>query len=254
MTDRLHSEPTSVRPHASEIASRRRFLEVFGAGTLAALLDACDSLGPRRAQGLLRFAERKNESLERWLFHTGSRDRAPRNARLAGNAFPRYFVSDDMPMWDAAARGAWSLEVTGAVRKPIRLSLDDLARLPRVSQRVNHYCVEGWVARAEWSGARLSEIGRLVEPTPDAHYVDFQSFDSDYHESWDIDSALHPQTLIAYAMDGHWLDAGHGAPARVHSPVKLGYKNTKYLTRIVFLPTRNGGYWSDRGYEWYGGV
>jgi DMSO/TMAO reductase YedYZ molybdopterin-dependent catalytic subunit len=69
-----------------------------------------------------------------------------------------------------------------------------------------------------------------------------------------MESAMHPQTLVAYAMDGRYLGAGHGAPARVHSPVKLGYKNTKYLTRIVFMPARNGGYWSDRGYEWYGGT
>jgi DMSO/TMAO reductase YedYZ molybdopterin-dependent catalytic subunit len=236
------------------MTDRRRFLEVLTAGTAAAFLEACDSLGPRKARGLLKFAERKNESLERWLFHRGSRDRAKRDAPLAGKAFPKYFVSDDMPMWDPAIRGAWTLEVNGAVRKPLRLSLDALTQLPRVTQRVNHYCVEGWMARAEWSGTPLHEIARLVEPTPDAQYVDFQSFDSDYHESWDIDSALHAQTLIAYGMDGQLLGAGHGAPARVHSPVKLGYKNTKYLTRIVFMPARNGGYWSDRGYEWYGGV
>ena len=75
-----------------------------------------------------------------------------------------------------------------------------------------------------------------------------------YHECWDVESALHPQTLVAYAIDGHPLDPAHGAPARVHSPVKLGYKNTKYLTQLVFRPDRTGGYWSDQGYEWYGGT
>ena len=58
----------------------------------------------------------------------------------------------------------------------------------------------------------------------------------------------------AYGMDGAFLGAAHGGPARLYSPVKLGYKNTKYLTKVVFLPTRNGGYWSDQGYEWYGGI
>ena len=57
-----------------------------------------------------------------------------------------------------------------------------------------------------------------------------------------------------WAGDGRWLGVNHGAPARVHSPVKLGYKNTKYLTRVVFMPMQNGGYWSDQGYEWYGGT
>jgi hypothetical protein len=133
-------------------------------------------------------------------------------------------------------------------------TLDDLTKLRSVSQRVDHFCVEGWTARAEWTGVRVSELARLAGATSDAQYVDFQSFDSDYHESWDIESALHPQTLVAYGMDRAMLGPGHGAPARVHSPVKLGYKNTKYLTKVLFMPTRAGGYWSDRGYEWYAGV
>ena len=233
---------------------RRDFLSAVGLGTTAALLEACNSFGPKSAKGLLRWAERKNEGIERWLLDHNSRDRLASGVKLTGKAFPKYFISDMMPTWDPAVRGAWSLQVTGAVRKPVTLSLDDLSKLRRTTQRVHHYCVEGWTAYAEWTGVRLSELVKLVEPLPDAGYVDFQSFDSDYHESWDLESATHPQTLIAYAMDGAYLGAGHGAPARVHSPVKLGYKNTKYLTKIVFMPTRNGGYWSDRGYEWYGGV
>jgi DMSO/TMAO reductase YedYZ molybdopterin-dependent catalytic subunit len=69
-----------------------------------------------------------------------------------------------------------------------------------------------------------------------------------------MESAMHPQTLIAYGMDGRWLGARHGAPARLHSPIKLGYKSTKYLVRVTFMPERNGGYWSDRGYEWFAGT
>lgn len=233
---------------------RRDFLSAIGLGTTAAFLDACDSYGPKSAKGLLVFAERKNEGVERWLLRHSSRDRLAPDKKLAGKAFPKYFVSDTMPMWDPAVRGAWSLQVTGAVKKPVTLSLDDLGKLRRTTQRVHHYCVEGWTANAEWTGVRMTELVKLVEPLPDAGFVDFQSFDSDYHESWDIESATHPQTLIAYAMDGQYLGAGHGAPARLHSPVKLGYKNTKYLTKIVFMPSGNGGYWSDRGYEWYGGV
>ena len=104
------------------------------------------------------------------------------------------------------------------------------------------------------TGVRLSDLSSLAGLLPEARCVDFQSFDADYHESWDLDSALHPQTLIVYGQDGRPLDPAYGAPARVYSPVKLGYKCTKYLTRIVFLPEKNGGYWSDQGYEWYAGV
>lgn len=233
---------------------RRRFLALGAGSVTGAVLSACNSRGPESAQAILRFAERQNERLERWLHRSGSRDRVADGALLSGKSFPKYYISDRMPVWDERARGIWQLEVNGAVRTPLRITLDELSRLRAVTQRVNHYCVEGWVARAEWTGVRMSELARLAGATADAQFIDFQSFDSDYHESWDMESAMHPQTIVAYGMDGRFLGPGHGAPARVHSPVKLGYKNTKYLTRIVFLPSRNGGYWSDQGYEWYAGV
>jgi DMSO/TMAO reductase YedYZ molybdopterin-dependent catalytic subunit len=200
------------------------------------------------------FAESGNEKLERVLFHHSAMDVPGASAKAAGSHFPAYFVSDDVPVWDEAARGVWRLEVSGMVRKPLSLSLSDLASLPRTGYRLDHFCVEGWTAVATRTGVRLADLATLAGVQPGARYVDFQSFDSDYHESWDIESAMHPQTVVAYGLDGELLEPAHGAPARVYSPVKLGYKNTKYLTRIVFMPKMNGGYWSDRGYEWYGGV
>jgi DMSO/TMAO reductase YedYZ molybdopterin-dependent catalytic subunit len=232
---------------------RRKFLQISGLSLSAGML-ACNSDGPNAARDLLELAKNNNETVERALFRHTSMDRVLKGARNSGRAFPKYFISKELPVWDESVRGVWRLEVSGAVRKPLSLTLQDLQKLPRRTQRVNHYCVEGWTAVAVWSGVRVSDIAKVAQITDDADYVDFQSFDSDYHESWDIDSALHPQTLIAYGMDGHFLGADHGAPARVHSPVKLGYKSTKYLTRVVFMPRRNGGYWSDKGYEWYAGV
>ncbi len=229
--------------------NRRDF---FTAG-LASLLAACDSRGPREAKPLLRWAMRRNETLERALFRHTSMDVAARR-RLAGSALPRYFISHSVPVWDESVRGPWSLEVSGLVRRPLRLSLKDLMGLPRVTHRVNHYCVEGWTATTEWTGVRVSRLAEIAGVAPAARYVDFQSFDDHYHESWDRESAFHPQTLVAFAWEGRLLGPAHGAPARIHSPIKLGYKSVKYLTRIVFLPERNGGYWSDQGYEWYAGV
>ena len=233
---------------------RRRFLLAGGGALSAALLAACNSYGPRRAQGILRFAERRNESIERALLRGTSRDRPSHRALNAGSGFPVYYIADSVPMWDEKVRGLWALEVTGLVGQPLRLTLDEMMRLPRTTQRVDHFCVEGWTAVASWTGVRLRDLAAVARVSSAAQYVDFQSFDDGYHESWDIESAMHPQTLIAYGMEGAMLGASHGAPARVHSPVKLGYKNTKYLTKIAFMPTRNGGYWSDQGYEWYGGT
>jgi DMSO/TMAO reductase YedYZ molybdopterin-dependent catalytic subunit len=232
---------------------RRRFLTVSAASLAGGLLAACDR-NPASARPLLALAERANERIERGLVRHSAMNIVPSDARLAGASFPRYFVSKLVPVWDTAANGIWRLEVSGAVRRPLSLTLDDLMKLPRVTQKVDHFCVEGWNARAVWSGVRVSDIARAAGATADAHYVDFAGFDDGYHESWDMESAMHPQTLVAYGMDGYLLTPGHGAPARVHSPIKLGYKNAKYLTRVVFMPARNGGYWSDQGYEWFGGT
>ena len=233
---------------------RRDFL-VRGSGIIsAALLAACDARGPKAADKLLNYAERKNRVVERELFRHASMDVVQAGAHAAGNKLPSYFIAPTVPVWDESVRGKWALEVSGLVGRPVRLTLEDLQRLPQVSNRVNHYCVEGWTAVETWTGVPFTELARLVGADPKARYVDFQSFDDDYHESWDIESAMHKQTVVAYGLDGKLLEPAHGAPARVYSPVKLGYKNTKYLTKIVFMPEMNGGYWSDQGYEWYGGV
>jgi DMSO/TMAO reductase YedYZ molybdopterin-dependent catalytic subunit len=233
---------------------RREFLALGGGLVSAAFLAACDSRGPKSAEKLLRYAERKNLGVERALYRHTAIDVVQTGAHDAGNKLPSYYVSPTVPVWDESARGKWALEVSGLVGNPVRLTLEDLQRLPRVSNRVNHYCVEGWTAVETWTGVPFSELAKFVRVAPEAHYVDFQSFDDDYHESWDLESAMHPQTVVAYGLDGKMLEPAHGAPARVYSPVKLGYKNTKYLTKIVFMPKMNGGYWSDQGYEWYGGV
>jgi DMSO/TMAO reductase YedYZ molybdopterin-dependent catalytic subunit len=246
----------SILSHPAERAGidRRRFLLSAAGAAGALLLDACDSSGPRSATRLLRLAERGNEKIERALFRHTSMDVPSSGARAAGARFPSYFVSRQVPVWDEAVRGVWRLEVGGLVDRPLKLTLSELASLPRVGYRLDHFCVEGWTAVATRTGVALRELAKVAGVQAGVRYVDFESFDDNYHESWDMESAMHPQTLVVYAQDGHYLNSAWGAPARIYSPVKLGYKNTKYLTRIMFLPQRTGGYWSDQGYEWYGGV
>lgn len=234
---------------------RRAFVRATALGLITPLVAACAARGGDAALRILSAAERRNERLERWMLRIADgTDRVSTGRAVAGDAFPSYFVSDTVPVWDRVTRGAWTLEIDGAVRRPQKLSFDELLALGTRTQRVNHYCVEGWNAVAEFRGVPFTTIARITEPTADAGYVDFASFDDDYHESWDVQSAMHPQTMIVLAKDGQPLSPEYGAPARVHSPVKLGYKNTKYLTRITFLPQPNGGYWSDEGYEWFAGT
>jgi DMSO/TMAO reductase YedYZ molybdopterin-dependent catalytic subunit len=231
--------------------TRRGFLAQAGrgAGLLALGGLACD--GSRPQAGFLGLMERFNERLQRAVFdpHRLAPELGEEEETDLED-FPKYKISRQFPV----APAGWALSVKGLVARPLTLSLDDLRRLPRARTRVRHHCVEGWSAVASWEGVAVSDIARLVGVDPRARYVEFRSFDSGYWSSWDLESALHPQTLVAYAMNGEPLRVEHGAPVRLYSAVKLGYKMVKYLTEVSFLPVRTGGYWEDKGYEWFAGV
>lgn len=231
--------------------SRRTFLAsgLRGAGLVTLGAMACDSSRPRA--GFLGLMERANERFQRALFDPSRL--APElgeHEETAFADFPKYKISKQFPV----APAGWALAVRGLVARPLTLSLAELESLPRTRTRVRHHCVEGWSAVASWDGVRLAEIARLAGVDPRARYVEFRSFDSGYWSSWDMESALHPQTLLAYGMNGERLHVQHGAPLRLYSAVKLGYKMVKYLTEVSFLPVRTGGYWEDQGYEWFAGV
>ncbi|HEX4964938.1 MAG TPA: molybdopterin-dependent oxidoreductase [Thermoanaerobaculia bacterium] len=177
----------------------------------------------------------------------------PVTARTPESAFPVYAISRPaLPQLTDPA--GWALEVGGLVRRPVRLTLEMIQALPKVRYTVKHHCVEGWSAIATWTGAPLSSVVAMVEPTEKAQYLRFDSFDNGYSNGWDLTSAMHPQTILAYAFNDHPLGPAHGAPLRLYSPVKLGYKLTKYLTKVTFTSERHGGYWEDKGYPWLGGV
>jgi DMSO/TMAO reductase YedYZ molybdopterin-dependent catalytic subunit len=229
----------------ANLYTRRRF--VIGAAS-ASLLAGCDS---HPVKGFLNLMLRWNTGFEGFLY---SPDRLapelPLSAQTPEDKFPGYFISDDTP----DVPDNWTLKVGGLVGQPAVLTLDQLRALPSTAMRVRHHCVEGWSAVAQWHGVRVSEIAKLVSPDPRVRYVEFRSFDSNYWSSWDLGSVMHPQTLLAYGMNGHDLSDDHGAPLRLYSAVKLGYKMVKYLTEVNFLPNRTGGYWENQGYDWFGGV
>jgi DMSO/TMAO reductase YedYZ molybdopterin-dependent catalytic subunit len=175
----------------------------------------------------------------------------PVSARTPEKDFPAYSISRPLPVTDPAA---WALEVGGEVRKPLRLTLEMLQALPRITYTVKHHCVEGWSAIGTWTGVPVATVVAMAEPTAEAKYLRFDTFDANYYNGWDRESALHPQTILAYAYNDRPLTPAHGAPLRVYSPVKLGYKLTKFLTRMTFTREKPGGYWEDQGYPWLGGV
>ena len=231
----------------TRLITRRKLLAGIGA---ASLLAGCDS--PHRMATLLKNGMlRWNEHFEGFLFSPSRLvPESPPEDLTPEPQFPSYFKSDKVPL----APAGWSLKVGGLVARPSVFTLEQLKAMPRAAMRVRHHCVEGWSAVAAWNGLRLSDLARAVGIDPRVRYVEFRSFDANYWSSWDLGSALHPQTLLAYGMNGHDLHPDHGAPLRLYSAVKLGYKNVKYLTEVNFLPNRTGGYWEDQGYDWFAGV
>ncbi len=156
---------------------------------------------------------------------------------------------------------SWRLSVEGLVARPLSLSLEDLRQLPAESHIILHACEEGWSYIAEWTGVRLATVLDLVEPRPESRYIVFEPFENPSQSGqvvralWDtIDmaDALHTQTLLAYGMNGDVLPPDHGAPVRLRLSRHFGYKNTKYLSRIV-VTDRRDFYRKGRG-TWYGGI
>lgn len=145
----------------------------------------------------------------------------------------------------------WKLPIEGSVMRPAAFSLADLKELPARTQITRHTCEEGWTAIAEWTGVPLHSLLNSTGLTKNARYVNFYAYDG-YMESIDMLDALHPQTILAYGMNGQDLPVAHGAPVRVRVETQIGYKSVKYLQRIVvtdeFVDT------GDTGWAWYTGI
>ena len=234
------------------MTDRRAFLKLAaGAGT-ASLVAACGWDGGDAIRPQLLAVSRLNDWVGEKILYSPTRLARTYDPSRRSTSFPRYFVSRTMPV--LADPGAWRLKVDGLVRQSLVLSLDDLMQMPRASYTVKHHCVEGWTAIATWHGVPVAAMVERCQPLPKARYINFVSFDSDYSNGWDMASALHPQTILAYAMNDKPLEPGHGAPLRLYSPTKLGYKMTKYLVSMTFTEKRPGGYWEDQGYPWFAGV
>jgi DMSO/TMAO reductase YedYZ molybdopterin-dependent catalytic subunit len=167
----------------------------------------------------------------------------------------------------AAGFADYRLEVVGRVARPARLSLAELRGLPNRTQITRHDCVEGWSAIGKWKGAKLSTLLDAVQPKPEARYVVFHCADpmeeggtEPYYESIGFEDAYHPQTILAYELNDAPLPVKNGAPLRLRVERQLGYKHAKYVMRIEIVASLagirggNGGYWEDRGYQWFAGI
>ncbi len=248
---------------------RRRF--VIGALQAAGLfvLAGCDNLSRSDwFTSLLGKAEGVTRRAQRLLTPRRAMAKEFTEADLSPVFPPNGTDNPANPVYQALARDGfadWRLEVGGLVQHPAVFSLAELRDMPSRTQITRHDCVEGWSAIGKWTGIQLGELLARVQPLPSARYVVFYCADPDedgqhYYESIDFEDAYHPQTILAYELNGKTLPIAHGAPVRLRVERQLGYKMAKYVMRIEVMESfasiagGQGGYWEDQGYEWYAGI
>jgi DMSO/TMAO reductase YedYZ molybdopterin-dependent catalytic subunit len=169
------------------------------------------------------------------------------------------FNPDRAPLYDRLRAGDfadWRLRVEGRVALPTSFSLADLKRMPARTQITKHTCEEGWSAIAEWTGVPLRTVLEAAGIQPSARFVNYYAYD-DNAEGIDMLDALHPQTILAYGMNGRDLPLAHGAPLRMRVETQLGYKSVKFLERIVVTNEFDdlGKIGSlQNGWAWYVGI
>lgn len=158
---------------------------------------------------------------------------------------------------DELEPAGWGLDVVpfGSAQATARLTMEDIRRLPRFEETFDFKCVEGWSTVTQFAGARLADFtARFAPGSEKAECVGMKTPDEEYYVSVDMPGALHPQTLLAWEMNGAPLNSKHGAPLRLVIPVKYGIKNIKRIGRIEYTNQRPDDYWAERGYDWYAGL
>jgi DMSO/TMAO reductase YedYZ molybdopterin-dependent catalytic subunit len=250
----------------------RRGLIAAGSATAASLVTGCEPISDSPSfRWLLDFGQFMSLHAQRLLLSSQPLVREYNEADISldfppnGTERPVGVAYFQMMLSNFAQ---WRLTVDGMVRNQLSLSLDEIKALPSRTQITMHNCDEGWSAIGQWTGVPLAHLLQTAELLPEARYIVFHCLDEMlrtpdhsgfYYESLDLFDAMHPQTILAYGMNGKALPVEHGAPLRLRVERQIGYKHAKYVTRIEAVDRLNafgkgkGGFWEDRGYQWYAG-
>ena len=256
--------------------SRRKFLtaSAIGAGFFTAGCDAFDFLGDsdNPVRNVLESANDLTYRVQRLLAGRDALAQEFSESDIRQPQRPNGVTAPDDETYKGLLSNDfadWRLEVAGLVERPLSLSRENLIAMPSRTQITRHDCVEGWSCIAKWTGVPLSLVLDEAKVKPAARYVVFHCLDSierslsgdvKYYGSIDLIDARHPQTILAYGLNGKPLPVENGAPLRVRVERQLGYKMPKYIHRVELVDSfaaigfGKGGYWEDRGYDWYGGI
>jgi DMSO/TMAO reductase YedYZ molybdopterin-dependent catalytic subunit len=253
--------------------NRRRWLSAAGASLAGLWLAGCNKLteNPTSA-GVLRSAEGLTRRVQRLVVDRKALAREFTPADISSDFRPNGSINPQDEAYQAHVRNGfadWKLVVDGLVERPMALSLADLRALPARTQITRHDCVEGWSSIGKWTGAKLGPLLDRAGLKPNARYIVLHCADTleetldgtgQYYESIDLVDAYHPQTILAYEMNDRPLPVQNGAPLRLRVERQLGYKHAKYVMRLeavedfAHVGRGKGGFWEDRGYEWYAGI
>ena len=256
--------------------NRRRFLTGSGIAASGLLLSGCDVFDGLKHDGGVRDVLESANSLtyrvQRLLAGRDSLAQEFSEADIRQPQKPNGITAPDDSVYKkllSSNFADWRLEVGGLVENPLSLSRDQLLAMPSRTQITRHDCVEGWSCIAKWTGVPLTLVFDKAKVKPEARYCVFQCLDTiesslsgavKYYSSIDLIDARHPQTILAYGLNGKPLPVENGAPLRVRVERQLGYKMPKYIHRIDLVDSfaaiglGKGGYWEDRGYDWFGGI
>jgi DMSO/TMAO reductase YedYZ molybdopterin-dependent catalytic subunit len=252
--------------------TRRRLITASTAAAAAPLLSGCDQISDApQFRWFLDLGQAVSLHAQRLLLARQPLAREYAAADISPDFPPNGTAMPPSPLYQQMMLRnfeTWQLTVDGLVRNKLTLSLADVRAMPARTQITMHNCDEGWSAIGQWTGVQLSRVLAQAELAPEARYVVFYCIDElvrtpdrsgFYYESLDLFDALHPQTILAYGMNGRALPVRHGAPLRLRVERQIGYKHAKYINRIEAVDRLDrigkgkGGFWEDRGYQWYAG-
>jgi DMSO/TMAO reductase YedYZ molybdopterin-dependent catalytic subunit len=233
-----------------ENLERRLFLrQGLSLGALT-LLTGCNLTDQESVQRVLWAMSRWNDGVQDWLFDPKRlAPEFPESRITRPFPFNGYYPESEVRVIEGST---FKLELAGMIKEKKPWTLPELYALPQVSQVTRHICVEGWAAIGKWSGVRFSDFLAKVGADTTAKYVGFMCAD-DYYGSIDMATALHPQTQLSFKFADELLPPKYGYPMKLRIPTKLGFKNPKHIAAIFVTNEYPGGYWEDKGYNWYSG-
>ena len=250
----IEKKPTapSLEPFKKklEVIQRRSFLKKSLSIGALSLLSGCTLKDEDAVDKILWAMSQWNDRVQSFLFSPDKLAKTYTEAEIT-NPFPfnAYYEEIFAPIVDGEN---YRLALSGKIEDKKSRSLEDLRLLPQISQITRHVCVEGWSAVGKWGGVPFHLFLQYIGADLTAKYVGFQCADK-YWTSIDMQTALHPQTLLVLDFPGKSGETKYGFPLKVRIPTKLGFKNPKFVTEIFVTNDNPGGYWEKQGYNWFSG-